>query len=345
MAEVDIFTNQFGSNDILILLGAGCSMDADIPASRQMIHRLETLISEELYRYKKLYDYLKSSAYYSDGISGNFKDNFDIERLVNILAELEKKENSLLYPFIGSWNPRLLEIAGYDFEVIMEFKKKILNQLVSWVSLKDVRESEYYERFFHFQAEYNYPLRVFTLNYDLCFEKNRPAEKELERGFNPDTRVWEWKRFMRPNTEEPSIYLYKIHGSIDWERDKERGELREIDGDFVHPDLIFGTDYKMQYIDPYLFSAYEFRKYALESRVILVIGYSFRDDHINSIMFQALKLKPEIKIVVVATNTEEIKENLTERNLVPLTQINFRESTAKSFLESLNIAQLKELIA
>lgn len=71
---------------------------------------------------------------------------------------------------------------------------------------------------------------------------------------------------------EAGIYLYKLHGSITWKGVKEHGHIIKSS---VHPeeepDLIFGTDSKLQSIDPYLFYVYEFQKYSLEIKAIVVI--------------------------------------------------------------------------
>jgi len=211
---------MFGEDDVIILIGAGCSADAGISTSYQMIEEVERLIEKDnnWRRFKEIYFFLKSSILYSDGIKGIFNNNFDIERLVNVLRELNKKENSTLFPFIGSWNPRLLELAEYNFNILNSFETEILKKLTTWVQLENYNGAKYYKKFFEFQREYNYPLRIFSLNYDLCLEKNKPDEVVLERGFNED-HIWDWRRFEKNEVGEPiNVYLYKMHGSIDWKR-------------------------------------------------------------------------------------------------------------------------------
>lgn len=338
---------MFRENDIIFLIGAGCSADAGIPTSKQMIQKLEKLLSssQDWNTYRDLYHCVKSSIFYADGIKGNFGNNLDIERLVNVLGELAKKQDSPLYPFIGNWNPRLLEIAGHDFGIIESFKKKILERLKSWVRLKDYREAAYYQKFFEFASDYNFSLRVFSLNYDLCFERNEPRDKEIERGFDPTKRSWDWRRFEAREEYQPAIYLYKFHGSIDWERYKEEGNiLKEVESIPDEPDLIFGTDYKMQYIDPYLFYAYELRKYSLETQLILVIGYSFGDEHINGILKQALEANRDTKLILVSPHIqkEDIRDKLQHRKDKQIIIVNKR---AKEFIDvELRIEKLRELI-
>lgn len=324
---------MISENELIILIGAGCSKDAEIPTSSDMVgdllNKLET--EEDWKRFRDLYYCLKSAVLYADGLDGYVEDNFDIEKLVIVLTELEKKENCLLYPFIGSWNPRLLELAQYDFKIIGELKNRILEQLNRWVNIEDYGKASYYSRFFDFQSLYNYSLRLFSLNYDLCLEKNTPREKNLELGFDPETRYWEWKRFEPADEEQPEIYFYKMHGSINWKREKEHGDvLREVDTTPDIPDLIFGTEYKMQYIDPYLFYAYELRKYSLSAEIIVTIGYGFRDEHINGILEQALKNDRERKLLIISPDADKLREKFPGLS----NQLIARNEGAKEFLQS-----------
>ena len=89
------------------------------------------------------------------------------------LDELHQRERHTLYPFIGAWNPKLQEVAGEAFEKILAFQSKIIDILRNrWVMLAKEESARYYSGLLRFQEEYEYPLRVFSLNYDLCVEKN-----------------------------------------------------------------------------------------------------------------------------------------------------------------------------
>lgn len=157
------------------------------------------------------------------------------------------------------------------------------------------------------KKDINFPLRVFSLNYDLLLEKKLEEEGlTIERGFEEDTGEWNYKRFTELS-EEPDIYLYKLHGSIDWERDRETQVVRYVDSIPREPDLIFGTQYKMHYIDPYLFMISDFYRYCLKARLIICLGYSFSDEHVNSILSQSLLKNNVVKMHILAYNEEEEK--------------------------------------
>jgi hypothetical protein len=291
---------SFKENEIIILLGAGASVDAGIPNSMKMISELEKLIDKDTdwNSLKNIYYYVKSSIYLSSGLHGRFNCDvvYNIETLVNTLDELIKKGDHILYPFVGAWNPTLVELAGLDFEKIAELKRKILIELRNkWIPLKDNQTALYFGKLNNFRKEYQFPLRVFSLNYDLCLETAFNSKKQkVEMGFD-DKKIWNWKRLTDLNPEEsPEIYYYKLHGSLDWYYNSDNNLTFSNSPQTIKEDesaLIFGTAYKLQYRDPFLFLAYEFRKWTLESNLIITIGYGFGDEHINGIIQQAINNK------------------------------------------------------
>src|SRR5690606_36507931 len=97
------------------------------------------------------------------------------------------------------------------------------------------------------------------------------SSSHIELGFN-EKREWDASRFDANENADNTIYLYKLHGSIDWIRDA--GILKKCDGPQSNPDLIFGTTTKLSSIDPYLFYVHEFRKYSLIDalRLIVTVG-------------------------------------------------------------------------
>lgn len=294
----------FNRDEIVFLLGAGASVNAGIPASCEMINRLEKLlVSEQSWeKFAKLYYFVKSAIIYADGIKGNFDySSFNIERLVNTLDELRKSDDHPLFPFIGSWNPKLPEVTENNIKKLGSFREKIVEELSrNWVQLEYVEHAKYYEGLSNFQQMYQHPLRVFSLNYDLCVEKSC-QQSGVERGFG-DGKCWDWKIFDNEDQIENNIFLYKLHGSIDWVRD-ENGFLTYKDSR-INPaevEIIFGTTYKLQYIDPFLFFAYEFRKRLMtDAKLLVCVGYGFADEHINGIISQALNGDHSRKMLVVA---------------------------------------------
>ncbi len=345
--------SNFRENDIIFLLGAGASANAGIPVSAEMVKKIENLISNDTdwQKYKDLYYLIRSGVNYSAGIMGE-NSTFNIETLLFVLEELAQKEKHLLYPFIGSWNIRFNEVIKDDFKLIDSFQKEIKKKLKEWVGIEDAKTAEYFKYFKKLKDELNYPLRIFTLNYDKCIEvnTNNPGyEFTLERGFEKDTRKWNHKRISeRVRDDEPDIYLYKLHGSIDWKRDKKTNIVKYVDNEAPYPDLIFGTQNKLSYSDPYLFLFSEFRHYTLNSKLIVCIGYSFSDNHINGLIEQALKQDYSKKVLSVTKGTgkteDELKDFIANKLNIHTDKIIIEKSEAKAFFENkLNLEYVSKI--
>jgi len=346
------------SSDVVFLLGAGASADADIPTSLRMIAEIETLLKnhQTWNEFLNLYLHIKSSINFSAGLKGKFNSDvpYNIETLVNSLLELERNEEHPLYPFISSWNPRFAQLAGVGFERVGRFRQLIFSELKQWMCPEDVaKKADYYRGFVRLQRDLNYPLRIFSLNYDCCVERLEQEGFRIEAGFGGygTGHIWDWERFENTNegpTPAPQILLYKLHGSIDWKRDGGQYLYRVEQIQNVEPsgmEIIFGRDFKLEAGDPYLFYAYEFRRCCLFAKVIVTVGYGFFDDHINKILAQALRDDAERRLLIVgrcATKKEmtqkqkEVASRLKVKDgrVVPL------KGSAKSFLENPKITQI-----
>lgn len=328
-------------DSILFLLGAGASVDAGIKHAKQMTDDIEHKVQQdsEFIVFKDTYNYLKSSIIYQRGLTGNFNDQgATIEDLLNVLSEINQKHNNKLYPFIGSWNVHLLKVAGDEFDNVSKLDKKIREQLFDWINIENYDNSDYFKTFGDLANEVGSTLRVFTLNYDLCVEnalKNHSIAIEL--GFNGN-RQWEASRFdSNPNTDT-LIYLYKLHGSIDWTKDGNNGRLKKCDAAQKNSELIFGTTAKLSSIDPYLFYVHEFRKYSLQEplRLIVSIGYSFSDDYINQLINQSMVRNNFAKILTVSPNqnTSEECKRIASLLKVDEDKVIHENCTAKNFFEN-----------
>ncbi len=347
-------TTVFGPNEIIVLLGAGASVEADIPDSNKMVQEIERLVSSNdgtWSKFRELYRYIRSSIFYADGLDGIFGDNvpFNIERLVNVLDELRKKERHTLYPFVGSWNPKLQDVAGVEFENVHTFQSEIIHILRDqWVALPEREKASYYGGLLRFQREYEYPLRVFSLNYDLCVEETCGREK-VQRGFSE--RVWDWRLFDETSDDPGPLLLYKLHGSMDWYFNEEDRVTYSDSPSTIRDEkiaLIFGTSYKLQYVDPFLFLAYELRRWTLDAaRVIVCVGYGFNDDHINGILQQALRQDRTRKLLAVVGPNNDVavaEKRISAQLGAQEGQIIAKACGAKEFLDNaLTIVSLSEL--
>ncbi|MDR2059882.1 MAG: SIR2 family protein, partial [Acinetobacter sp.] len=206
--------------------------------------------------------------------------------------------------------------------------------------------SKYFSNIGRLATDINTSIRIFSLNYDICVEKAfHISNMRIETGISPETYEWSSLRFDDlPDNEIPDAYLYKLHGSIDWEK-QDSGLPKYSETPIKDdPQVIFGTAVKLRSLDPYLFNLYELRKYSLHENLkfIVIIGYSFSDDHINRLIQQSLVQRKLIKLIIVAPDNEEKQYERTVRDKflsenIEHSRFIFVNKFAKDFLENLNL--------
>lgn len=172
-----------------------------------------------------------------------------------------------------------------------------------------------------------FPINIFTTNYDHCIEiycKKRGIK--FIDGFQGDSfgrmvlnAVQENREFFKQKREF-DIGIFKLHGSIDWYKEKNSNEIIKsqilllnranlIDGGEIEGEvMIYPTQEKYLFRDPF-FEMFHFLKEELKYKhVCLVIGYSFRDEAIKNIFIDAVNQNPKLKIVLLAPSANEIIE-------------------------------------
>lgn len=159
------------------------------------------------------------------------------------------------------------------------------------------------------------PVNIFTTNYDiyneqaldsLSFPYNNGFVGTYNRIFNPASYKYAYVEDMNlsKNVWErvPNFYnLYKIHGSITWVKDD--NQIKEVDYRHIEDEanvMIYPTPLKDRttLMTPYsdLFRAME-NALLRKNSVLITLGYSFSDDHINRLILNALAI-PTFKLVV-----------------------------------------------
>ncbi|MDB5226620.1 MAG: hypothetical protein JWN78_813 [Bacteroidota bacterium] len=347
---------QFGRNKIIILLGAGASCDAHILNSYQMISEIEQKLNDSWSDYKNLYNYIQSSHFHLERIKGvSAKDIiFNIENLVallDIIIKISKKDLEV-YPFVGSWEKELIAVTGNNFEQANLFKNKILTKLRDeWLSPADFKvASAYYKKLK--ETGYTYPLKIFSLNYDMCVEENLQGENaSLERGFN-DERIWDYRLYDLDGDDASDYYLYKLHGSLDWVRD-DKDRLTFVDlvqrNDPLKMEIIFGTQNKLQSFDPYFFYFYSFREASFEAELIVTSGYGFMDKHINDNLINSFKVDPNKKLLanifdVGGLSSDKCGQFISEKLQIDRSRIVVQNKFAKDFFTNdLNVDYFSSL--
>ncbi len=181
------------------------------------------------------------------------------------------------------------------------------------------------------------PLEIFTPNYDLLIEEAfERLGLPLFDGFIGSRQPF----FDITSIELDEIpvrwsRLWKIHGSVNWQRRDDGGVLR-VSGRaqpgkaMIYPShLKYDQSRRMPYLAMLDRLKAFFRRpttspaHRLGPPVLIVCGYSFSDDHINEVLLDGLKSNPSVQCFVLeyktlAESARVIKHGQNHRNLTVL---------------------------
>lgn len=215
-------------------------------------------------------------------------------------------------------------------QAIKEARNFILEKCLNEKNIKDKRDSELlevYKTFYKKLLTRNSTLprlNIFTTNYDLYSERAMDSlgihyangfTGGISKYFNPTIFNYALAEKMdlsqsKWNVIDNFFYLYKIHGSVNWVENDDEGKLFKIqeiqDATFntlkdketvmIHPTPL---KYNASLGSPYSDLFREFQKKLMQNNNILVtIGYSFSDEHINNLIFQAFTI-PSFRLIII----------------------------------------------
>lgn len=164
-------------------------------------------------------------------------------------------------------------------------------------------------------------VQIYTTNYDTLFEQ--AAQKmnytiidgfsfsypRIFNGANFDhdivyrekTRIKQEESFI-PNV----IQLFKLHGSIDWEKQSDFIYQREK---AEHPCIVYPANekYESSYEQPYFeMMSHLQRTLRKESTLLIVIGFGFQDKHIQNVIKEAVLQNQNFHLLVVCYGKKKI---------------------------------------
>lgn len=220
----------------------------------------------------------------------------------------------------------------YD-RLIKKVEKHIFDSInIDFATEKSQKILGYYTTFYQKLAMRNKDLsriRVFTTNNDLFNETALDSlnihyingfSGGLRKFFNPALFNYTWSKRMDTSIDkyEPTenlVYLYKIHGSINWRESTplpgnyfniEEFPVSELTSDDAC--LIYPTPTKQDKSlgAPYVDLFREFQNKLLEPHsVLFVIGYGFNDRHVNDIIYRALATNSTINVVIFSSKPKD----------------------------------------
>ena len=253
----------------------------------------------------------------------NFEEN--LEAFLSVLHSLSFYHSKI--------NNEADEEAQKINQVIKEARNFILEKCLNEKNIKDKRDSELlevYKTFYKKLLTRNSTLprlNIFTTNYDLYSERAMDSlgihyvngfTGGISKYFNPTIFNYALAEKMdlsqsKWNVIDNFFYLYKIHGSVNWVENDDEGKLFKIQEIQEIQDSTFNTlkdketvmiyptplKYNASLGSPYSDLFREFQKKLMQNNNILVtIGYSFSDEHINNLIFQAFTI-PSFRLIII----------------------------------------------
>ena len=173
-------------------------------------------------------------------------------------------------------------------------------------------------------------LKVFTTNYDLCFERAASALGGVALdGFSfaaprrYDPRFFGYDIIRRPrsgvdlgNYLEGVFLLYKLHGSVNWARDADGTICEKPDPTPEQACLIYPASgkYQQSFVQPHLESMAQYLAAVREPNTcLLIVGFGFNDDHLAEPLLAAVQSNPHLRLIIVDHSADE-KANAASSN-------------------------------
>ena len=164
---------------------------------------------------------------------------------------------------------------------------------------------------------------IFTTNYDPSIETLcRNKGWRLVDGFENDPRLhqYSWNRSAFDtftSTSEPTIVLFKIHGSTNWIWDDERLvysvpiHATEAEDGYQNA-MIYPATKKVAILEPY-FTCYDYLGKCLShAEFCLVVGYSFRDYDVLMRFRAAAISNQKLRVAVLDPNAQKLCDEIKQ---------------------------------
>jgi hypothetical protein len=301
-------------DNLSFLIGAGCSSN--------IVDVNETGIPGMVAIYRRFFEAFPDFEIAGQKVSGRFDGN--LEKLLEIMGAIQ----------IANDISVIDDQIDKKIKCVRNFLRKQIVDGLNGNEVKDIYK-DFYTKIT--QRSRKSPISIFTTNYDLFsemaldelgFPYNNGFSGTYKRKFSPASYNYMYVENMNLNRDvweriSSFFNLVKLHGSVSWIRKDD--QVWEQDYESVSDDdtvMIFPTPLKDRatLMTPYsdLFRTMENRLMQKNSTLV-VMGYSFGDDHINRVILNGLAV-PTFRLVVFG-NSANI-DKLTEMGDTRITVIN-----------------------
>jgi hypothetical protein len=247
---------------------------------------------------------------------------------------------------------------------IIASKKVILDMCSEFIDPADTRQLTAHRTFLHRLSRRRVRdsrLKLFTTNYDLCFEAAASKQGLVvldgfsftqPRQFDPRFFLYDIVR--RPTTGEEVgtplegvFHIYKLHGSVNWTR-KSENEI-EVEQNPT-PDsacLIYPAKgkYQQSYVQPHLELVSQYFSVLREPNTCLIVaGFGFNDDHLSEPILAAVRTNPHLRLIIVNPSADELTARPKEKNKYWETLFSLAKQGEDVWLVNANFGDFSEMI-
>jgi len=253
-----------------------------------------------------------------------------------------------------------VEVAAF----ITASKKVILEKCSEFIDPADTNQLAAHRTFLHRLSRRRVRdsrLKLFTTNYDLCFETaaGRQGLVVLDgfsftqpRQFDPRFFLYDIVR--RPSTGdeigtplEGVFHLYKLHGSVNWSRKGENEIEVEANPTPESACLIYPAKgkYQQSYVQPHLELVSQYFSVLREPNTCLIVtGFGFNDDHLSEPILAAVRTNPHLRLIIVNPSADDLTARPKEKNKYWETLFGLAKQGEDVWLINANFGDFAELI-
>lgn len=295
--------------EVIFLFGAGASVDAGIPDTYQFVEDFRSYVKNSRPQlYELLSKIIKIRERFNCRVYGQERQQVDVEQLLDALRRLIDIE---LEPLLDFYEEKKFCLT-LDKSDLSELKT-LLEDFIREKVIAKKEKLEYLKALLNFDT----PLEIYSTNYDTCIEQlSYLNHRKYTDGFDV---YWNGENFKK----DYDIKHYKLHGSVIWYQNIKTKECVKIpvhafsEGKPVNLKLIYEEDVKplliypaqkSEYIEPLtdLQLMFKQRLFSKDTKVLVVVGYSFRDDYIVHMLWDAARANEDLHIIFIAPNSKEI---------------------------------------
>lgn len=299
--------------EVIFFFGAGASVDAGIPDTYQFVEDFKAYIENRSTRlHRQLVEILEIREAFNKKHFGITKKQVDVEQLLYTLDLLIEKDKNPLLDFYESKEFNLYLKA----ENFVKLKKLLEAFIREKVTVEDEKKLEYLKELLKFDT----PLEIYSTNYDTCIEQlSHINHLRYTDGFDI---YWNGENF----NKDFDVKHFKMHGSVIWYENKKTKEIVKIPvhgfikGKKVDLKLIYGEDVKPlliypaqkpEYIEPLTELQLMFKKRLINkaTKILVVVGYSFRDDYLIHMLWDASRINKDLHIFLVSPSAQQHYKN------------------------------------